>query len=149
MSGTGSIRRRPLVFLSSTITDLREIRDQLAVDLAALKLVDEWRFETHASASGSPPESQYLERARASDVFVLLVAERASDATRAEYDAAYDDNRFKVLPFLLGLIQVLYANFDRFFGNDTPSHTTNSSREPSGRCWDSQRPSTAISSYTR
>jgi hypothetical protein len=93
---------KPLVFVSSCITTLREERDRTRVAIEATGLARTWLFEFHGAASGDPPEAQYLARARSCDLFVLLIADSLSPATWQEYEEAFQDNAVKVLPFLVG-----------------------------------------------
>lgn len=93
---------RPTVMISSTIGELGDLR------LAVKRLVDDasvanaWLFEIHALASGSAPEEQYLNLARACDLYVLIVGSQQSDPTETEYEIAYIDNPEKILTFFVG-----------------------------------------------
>lgn len=96
------LRTRPLVFVSSTIEELRLPRSEIEESLRALDLVDQWLFEFHAVAAGPPPDAQYLHLAASSDIFVLIIGHQMSEATREEYARAFDDNPHKILPFYVG-----------------------------------------------
>jgi hypothetical protein len=93
---------RPVVFLSSSIGALKVEREQTKRAIEAAGLAVAWLFEFHATAGGDTPDAQYLLRARASDVFVLLIADEISIPTWQEYEEAFADNPAKVLPFLIG-----------------------------------------------
>jgi hypothetical protein len=88
--------------VSSTITELAELRDAVAAGVNQAGVAEAWLFEHHATASGNPPEEQYLRLAATCDLYILVVAAQGSAATTDEYLAAYDDNPEKVLPFFLG-----------------------------------------------
>ncbi len=88
--------------LSSTITELADMRRNVRELVDEAGLATAWLFEEHASAAGSTPNEQYLGIARTCDLYVLIVANQHSPATEAEYEAAYEDNPEKVLPFFLG-----------------------------------------------
>ena len=88
--------------ISSTIGELAAERKELAQSLESAGLADGWLFEFHATAAGGPPEERYLRMARSCDLFVVIIAAQGSQATEAEYQAAYDDNPRKILPFLVG-----------------------------------------------
>lgn len=96
------VLREPLVMLSSTISELDRLRRQVAERVNRLALAHAWRFEEHAAAAGTAPEVEYLGVASTCDLYVLIIAARQSDATEAEYAAAYADNPEKVLAFFLG-----------------------------------------------
>lgn len=74
----------------------------IADALAAAKLADGWLFELHATAAGEPAEARYLDIAHRCDLYVVIVAAQGSDATEAEYEAAYRDNPRKIMPFFVG-----------------------------------------------
>lgn len=95
------LRRAPIVMLSSTMDELASVRSVIARRVESSSTAEAWRFESNAVAAGSPPDEQYLGIARSCDLFVLIVASQQSDATEAEYQAAYEDNPEKVLPFYL------------------------------------------------
>jgi hypothetical protein len=96
------VRRRPTVMISSTIGELARERQHIAATLADVGLADGWLFELHATAAGNSPESRYLNIASTCDLYVIIVAAQGSEATEAEYQAAYADNPRKVLPFFVG-----------------------------------------------
>lgn len=91
-----------MVMISSTIGELKVERQQIADALTNERLADGWLFELHATAAGEPPEARYLDVARTCDLYVVVVAEQGSEATEAEYEAAYRDNPRKILPFFIG-----------------------------------------------
>ena len=93
---------RPLVFISSSIRELRQVREATRIAIEELRLAEAWLYEVHAAASGEPPDAQYLSRARSSDVFVIIIADQITDATWAEYEEAHGDSPTKVLPFFVG-----------------------------------------------
>jgi hypothetical protein len=93
---------QPLVFVSSSIEAMRAVRAQCKHAIESTGLADTWLFEFHATASGEPPEAQYLSKARSSDLFVLLLADDVSEATWKEYEEAFEDSPSKVLPILVG-----------------------------------------------
>lgn len=88
--------------VSSTIGELRSERKAIAAALAANPIADGWLFELHATASGQSAEARYLAIAHQCDLYVVVVAAQGSDATEAEYHAAYQDNPRKILPFFVG-----------------------------------------------
>lgn len=92
----------PVVMISSTITELLDLRAKVERTLSNRATARPWLFEVHAVAAGSSPDSQYLEMAQACDLYVLIVADQQSDATEDEYRAAFADNPEKVLPFFVG-----------------------------------------------
>jgi hypothetical protein len=92
----------PTVMLSSTITDLLVLRQAVKRKVDSAGVANAWLFEEHAAAAGSRPEEQYLGIARACDVYVVIVTDRLSEATEAEYQAAFGDNPEKILTFFLG-----------------------------------------------
>jgi len=92
----------PNVMISSTISELAGLRQEVGDLVEAGGLATAWLFEEHAAAAGSPASEQYLGEAKACDLYVLIVANQHSEATEAEYNAAYNDNPEKVLPFFLG-----------------------------------------------
>lgn len=92
----------PTVMVSSTITELAELRDAVAAGVNEAGVAQAWLFEHHAAASGNPPDEQYLRLAATCDLYVLVVAAQGSEATTDEYVAAHDDHPEKVLPFFLG-----------------------------------------------
>lgn len=92
----------PTVMVSSTITELTELRDAVAAGVDEAGVAQAWLFEQHATASGNPPDEQYLRLAATCDLYVLVIAAQGSAATTDEYIAAHDDNPEKVLPFFLG-----------------------------------------------
>jgi hypothetical protein len=96
------LRRRPLVFVSSTIEELRLSRQEIEGAIRSLGLVDEWLFEFHAVSAGAPADVQYLNTAGSCDLFVLVIAQQMSAATREEYERAFDDNPQKVIAFYVG-----------------------------------------------
>lgn len=81
---------------------MEEKRERVRLAIESLDLAESWLFEYSASAAGIGPSDQYLQSARDSDVFVLLVGDEVRDGTRREYDVAYDDNPSKVLAFFVG-----------------------------------------------
>ncbi len=88
--------------ISSTIGELASERKDIAAGLAAAGLADGWLFELHATAAGDAPQDRYLEIAHNCDVYVIILAAQGSEATQAEYYAAFEDNPRKVLPFFVG-----------------------------------------------
>lgn len=94
--------RRPLAFISSTIGELRDVREQIQARLEPLSICDPWLFEFHAVAAGGPPSEQYLALAASCDVFIVVVARQYSEATEQEYLAAYEDHPHKIFPFFIG-----------------------------------------------
>lgn len=90
---------RPLVFISSAITSLETEREQTKKAIEATGLADAW---VPCNRRGRPAGAQYLPRARAPDVFVLLIADSVSPATWQEYEVAYADDPSKTLAFLVG-----------------------------------------------
>jgi hypothetical protein len=98
---TEVLRWRPRAFLSSSIREYRGLRERIEDAIDALKIAEAWLFETAHQAAGSPPSTQYLQAARDSDVFVILVTPEVRQGTLEEYEAARDDNPAKVLPFVL------------------------------------------------
>ncbi len=110
------LRTRPLVFLSSTITELADIRSEVKRQLDQLDIVDSWLFEYHRAASGATPDEQYLAYARTCDLYVVIVADQASPATQAEYEDAVRDNPEKVLPFFIGPDEGATADFRAALG---------------------------------
>jgi hypothetical protein len=95
-------RRRQLVFVYSNIEELRLSRQEIEDAIRSLGLVDDWLFEFHAVSAGAPADVQYLNTAGNCDLFVLVIAQQMSAATREEYERAYDDNPQKVIAFYLG-----------------------------------------------
>ena len=79
------VRRRPLVFLSSAISGLKDLREQVAERLEAMDLADQWLFEVHATAAGEPAEAHYLDIARSCDLMVVIVGDRRTEGTEDEY----------------------------------------------------------------
>lgn len=100
--GTVLVRARPTVMISSTIGELAAERHDIANALVASGLADGWLFELHATAAGEPPEARYLDVARSCDLYVIIIAAQGSEATEAEYHAAYADNPRKILAFFVG-----------------------------------------------
>jgi hypothetical protein len=98
----GLIRSQPLVMLSSTIEELRDVRSATAALISEQDVATPWAFELHAAASGERASLQYLRIARNCDVFVLLVSQIYSPATVAEYEIAYRDNPNKIVPIFIG-----------------------------------------------
>lgn len=96
------LRDRPLVFISSAIAGLVELRARISDRLEALDLADQWLFEVHATAAGEPAEAHYLDIARSCDLMVVVVGDRRTEGTEDEYDEAFLDNPDKILPFFLG-----------------------------------------------
>jgi hypothetical protein len=96
------LRRRPLVFISSAISGLTELRERIAERLQAMALAEQWLFEIHATAAGEPAEAHYLDIARSCDVMVVIVGDRRTTGTEDEYHEAFRDNPDKILPFFLG-----------------------------------------------
>ena len=94
--------RTPIVMLSSTISELSDVRDAVSTTVESAGLATAWRFEVHAASAGAPSDEQYLGIARTCDLYVVIVAAQQSEATEAEYRAAYEDNPEKVLAFFLG-----------------------------------------------
>lgn len=90
--------------ISSTIGELLVERREINTALEAENLADGWLFEIHATASGASAEERYLDIARRCDVYVIVIAEQASEATEAEYHAAFADNPRKILPFFVGTL---------------------------------------------
>ncbi|MBI4882996.1 MAG: DUF4062 domain-containing protein [Actinobacteria bacterium] len=105
------LRDRPSVMISSTIGELEAERTQIAELLEAADLADGWLFELHATAAGQPAEAQYLDMARSCDIYVVIVAAQRSEATEAEYHAAYLDNPRKIMPFFIGEFADATAQF--------------------------------------
>jgi hypothetical protein len=97
--------------VSSSIRGLERIREEIRTALDQLQLAEPWLFEFHGVAGGRSPAAEYLERARTSDVFVLVVGDEVRQGTRDEYDAAVGDNPGKVLPFLFGSAELDEAHF--------------------------------------
>lgn len=93
---------RPTVMISSTIGELAEQRRFIAEGLEAASVADGWLFEIHATAAGQPVDETYLQVSRSCDIYVIIIAAEGSEATAAEYEAAYLDNPRKVLPFFVG-----------------------------------------------
>lgn len=96
------LRRRPLILLSSAISGLRDLREQVAKRLGAMDLAEQWLFETHATAAGEPAEAHYLDIARSCDLMVVIVGDRRTEGTEDEYHEAFRDNPDKILPFFVG-----------------------------------------------
>jgi hypothetical protein len=96
------LRQRPLVFISSAIAGMTDLRARIAQELEALDLADQWLFELHTTAAGEPAESHYLDVARSCDLMVVIVGDRRTEGTEDEYDEAFLDNPDKILPFFLG-----------------------------------------------
>jgi len=96
------LRGRPLVFVSSSIVGFEEPRADVRAAIQALDIAETWLFEFSATASGSTPGSQYLQAARESDVFVLIIAGTARQGTLDEYREAFQDNPRKIVPFFVG-----------------------------------------------
>jgi hypothetical protein len=96
------VRRRPLVFVSSSIRGLEDLRADILDRLDSLGLADGWLFEFHGVAAGSRPSAQYLQHARDCDLFVLVVGDELRSGTIEEYGVAHDDRPNKVLAFLFG-----------------------------------------------
>jgi len=88
--------------ISSTIAELADIRSTVDTALDEQGLAEGWLFEVHSTASGHPPENRYLEAAHSCDLYVIIVAAQRSQATEAEYHAAFADNPTKILAFYLG-----------------------------------------------
>ena len=98
------VRHQPTVMISSTITELADLRRTIQERLAVENLANGWLFEVHAAATGAGAEESYLSVARNCDLYVIIVAAQASAATEAEYDTAFEENPRKVLPFYLGTL---------------------------------------------
>jgi hypothetical protein len=96
------LRQRPLVFISSAIAGLTELRARISERLEALELAEQWLFELHTTAAGEPAEAHYLDIARSCDLMIVIVGDRRTEGTEDEYDQAFLDNPDKVLPFFLG-----------------------------------------------
>jgi hypothetical protein len=95
-------RSRPLVFISSAMGELGDLRARIHARLEREGLVDDWVFEIHATSGGEPAEAQYLDLARACDLMALVVASEQSNPTEDEYSEACRDNPDKVIPVYLG-----------------------------------------------
>jgi hypothetical protein len=87
---------------SSTIDELASVRDEAALLIDNVGIAQSWRYEVHAVASGARASEQYLGIAATCDLFVLIVASEASQATEDEYKKAYQDNPDKILVFYVG-----------------------------------------------
>ena len=87
---------------SSTIGELASVRDEAALLIDNVGIAQSWRYEVHAVASGAGASEQYLGIAATCDLFVLIVASEASQATEDEYTKAYEDNPEKILVFYVG-----------------------------------------------
>lgn len=96
------VGKRPLVFVSSTISELRLPRAEIEAAIHNLALVDEWLFEFHAISTGAPPPAQYLNVASSCDILVLIIGQEMSEPTKAEYERGYADNPDKILAFYVG-----------------------------------------------
>lgn len=96
------LRKRPLVFVSSTIEELRLPRAEIEAAVRSLGMVDEWLFEFHAVSAGAAPDVQYLNVAANCDLFVLVIGQEMSVPTREEYERGFGDNPQKVLAFYVG-----------------------------------------------
>jgi len=96
------LRERPLVFISSAIAGLTELRALISERLEALDLADQWLFELHTTAAGEPAEAHYLDIARSCDLMVVIVGDRRTEGTEDEYEESFLDNPDKILPFFLG-----------------------------------------------
>ena len=92
----------PTVMLSSTITELADLRSELGRRLESTGTATAWRFEAHAVSAGASADEQYLGIARTCDIYVLIIADQQSDATEQEYETAYEDNPEKILTFFVG-----------------------------------------------
>ncbi|HEX6394676.1 MAG TPA: DUF4062 domain-containing protein [Acidimicrobiales bacterium] len=88
--------------ISSTIGELAAEREAINSALDGLSLADGWLFEFHATAAGETAEEHYLAVASSCDLYVVIVAGQGSEATEAEYQAAYADTSRKILPFFVG-----------------------------------------------
>lgn len=95
-------RSRPVVFISSAMGKLGDVRARIHASLESEDLVDDWVFEIHATSGGEPAESQYLDIARSCDLMALVVGDEQSTATEDEYEEACRDNPDKVIPVYLG-----------------------------------------------
>ena len=96
------LHAEPLVMFSSTIDELASVRDEAALLIDNVGIAQSWRYEVHAVASGARASEQYLGIAATCDLFVLIVASEASQATEDEYKKAYQDNPDKILVFYVG-----------------------------------------------
>ena len=96
------VRWQPRVFVSSSIRGLESVRRRIEEAIIATGIADSWLFEFSATSAGSGPASQYLQAARDSDVFVLIVGDAVRAPTRDEYQVAFEDNPWKVMPFFVG-----------------------------------------------
>jgi hypothetical protein len=96
------IRRKPLVFVSSAIVGLEEVRQRIHERVTSLGVAEDWLFEIHATSGGEPAEVQYVDIARSCDLMLLIVGDRRSRATEDEYREAFTDNPDKILPVYLG-----------------------------------------------
>lgn len=98
------LRHQPTVMISSTITELADLRRTIEARVAGENLANGWLFELHAAAAGAVAEESYLSIARSCDLYVIVLAAQASAATEAEYNTAFEDNPRKILPFYLGAL---------------------------------------------
>jgi Domain of unknown function (DUF4062) len=96
------LRRKPLVFVSSAIVGLEDVRERIHEQVVSRGLAEDWLFEIHATSGGEPAEVQYLDIARSCDLMLLIVGDRKSRATEEEYREGFTDNPDKVLPVYLG-----------------------------------------------
>lgn len=96
------VRWRPLMFLSSSIRGMESVRYKVNEAVEALGLVESWLFEFHGPATGDTAESQYLQYARACDVYVVVVGDEVRQGTLDEYAIALSDRPEKILAFLIG-----------------------------------------------
>jgi formylglycine-generating enzyme required for sulfatase activity len=76
-----------LVFVSSAIAGMEAERRAVVAAVEAIPLTRPWAFE-FTPASSLPLEESYLSKARACDIFVLLLGDQVRDAVRAEAETA-------------------------------------------------------------
>jgi hypothetical protein len=96
------VRYRPLMFLSSSIRGMEAVRDDIRDSVDATGLVESWLFEFHGPAAGGSAASQYLQYARACDVYVIVVGDEVRQGTLDEYSVALSDRPEKIMAFLVG-----------------------------------------------
>jgi hypothetical protein len=96
------VRYQPLMFLSSSIRGMESVRVRIREAVEALGLVESWLFEFHGPAAGGSAASQYLQYARACDVYVMVVGDEVRQGTLDEYSIALSDRPEKIMAFLVG-----------------------------------------------